>query len=65
MNNEHIEKKLDIELYSLNEIAKSCSVSLNTLRNAIKANKLKARKIGREYKCTRNEVYRFLNINDN
>jgi len=59
-----MDKRLDIELYSLMEIAESCSISLNTLRNAIKSNKLRARKIGREYKCTRTEILKFLDIGD-
>jgi excisionase family DNA binding protein len=60
-----MDKRLDIDLYSLMEIAESCSVSLSTLRNAIKSNKLKARKIGREYKCTKGEIMKFLHLNEN
>lgn len=57
-------KPLAIEMYSLPEIATATGASVSTLRNAIKARKLAARKVGREYKCTRSEIYRFLNINE-
>ncbi len=51
-----------LELYSLKEISSLSGISQNTLRTAIKSGSLISRKIGREYKCTKNEIVRFLNI---
>jgi excisionase family DNA binding protein len=53
------------EMYSLKEVSDYSGVSLNSLRSAIKTGSLRSRKIGREYKCTKNELLRFLNIDEN
>ena len=53
-----------LEMYNLKEVSSISGVSLNTLRNAIKGGALRARKIGREYKCTKNEILRYLDIEE-
>ena len=54
-----------LEMYSLKEVTSHTGVSLNTLRHAIKDGRLRSRKIGREYKCTKYELLKFLNIDEN
>ncbi|OGJ86154.1 MAG: hypothetical protein A2268_01635 [Candidatus Raymondbacteria bacterium RifOxyA12_full_50_37] len=53
-----------LKLYNLVEISKATGISLSTLRNAIKTNELRARKLGREYKCTMTEILRFIQVTD-
>ncbi len=54
-----------LEMYNLKEVASNTGISLNTLRNAIKDGRLRSRKIGREYKCTKYELLKFLNVDEN
>jgi hypothetical protein len=51
-----------IKLYNLSEISKSTGISIITLRNAIKQKRVAVRRIGRDYKCTRVEVLKYLDI---
>ena len=50
----------DIKIYSLPEVADILKVSIVTLRDWIKKGKLKAKKIGKAYKVTNEELKRII-----
>ena len=48
------------EFYLVSELAESLRVSLMTIYRYIKAGKIKAHKIGKEYRISKDEFERFL-----
>ena len=48
------------EFYLVSELAQSLRVSLMTIYRYIKAGKIKAHKIGKEYRISKDEFERFL-----
>lgn len=53
-----------LELYNLHEIAEISGISVYSLRRYIKEGQLKARKIGREFRCTTREVMSFIGVSE-
>ncbi|MBQ5558280.1 MAG: helix-turn-helix domain-containing protein [Lachnospiraceae bacterium] len=50
----------DIKLYDLKEVCKKFNASIQTVRRWIKSGKLNAKKIGRNYYCTDDDLKEFL-----
>lgn len=53
--------KNDKDFYKAEDLAKSLEVNIMTIYRYIKAGRLKAYKIGREYRIDKNEFQTFLN----
>ena len=51
----------DLTLYTLREVAIILKVTYRTVLNYVKTNKLKAGKIGREWKVTETDLREFVN----
>lgn len=55
-----IEKSMDKEFYTAQELADKLDVNIMTIYRYIKAGKLKAHKIGKEFRIDKKEFKRFL-----
>jgi len=55
------EQAIEIRLYGLQEIAEALNVTRRTLYNYLKQGKLKAVKIGKEWRVSEDNLHRFLN----
>lgn len=58
----HLDKKLEKDIYSVQEVAELLKAHDHTIRNAIKSNRLKAEKMGNIYYIKKDELERFLEI---
>lgn len=55
------EKKLEIRIYGLDELAEALGITRRTLYNYLKNGRLKGVKIGGEWRITEENLVRFLN----
>lgn len=54
-----------ITVYTLKEVAKILKVSRQTIYNYLKAGRLKATKIGKEYRVTKEDLEEFIRLGSN
>lgn len=58
-------KTKEKDFYLVSELAESLRVSLMTIYRYLKSGKIKAHKIGKEYRISKSEFERFLNKTSN
>jgi len=53
------------EIFTLEELQKYLKVGRNTALDLLRNNKIKAKKVGRQWRVLKSEVYKYLNDFDN
>ncbi|WP_204171079.1 MULTISPECIES: helix-turn-helix domain-containing protein [unclassified Staphylococcus] len=57
--------KTELEVYTVNDVAKSLDMHIETVREYIKRGELKASKVGRKYIITLDNYKDFIKANEN